>query len=214
MDRAEQLTRFLFGEEGFQGNHDDYYDPRNSYLNDVLQRRTGIPIALGVVLLEVGRRLGLPLEGVGFPGNFLVRVRDGRQDRLLDPFRGGRALDREECQLLLERALGPRVALEGRFLAPLGARGILARMLRNLKVIFLSQSDAGHAGTVLDALLLLEPASWADRRDRGKLRHTQGDLLGAAADLEAYVLQRGKAEDIDEVRGLLQQVRRRQAMVN
>ncbi len=213
-DRVEQLTRFLFGEEGFQGNHDDYYDPRNSYLNDVLQRRTGLPIALGVVLLEVGRRLELPLEGVGFPGNFLVRLHDGRQDYFLDPFRGGRVLDREECQSLLERALGPTVLLEGRFLAPVGPRSILARMLRNLKVIFLSKNDTGRAGDVLDALLLLDPASWIDRRDRGKLRHSQGDLMGAAADLEAYVLNHSHAEDVDDVRSLLQQVRRHQALVN
>ncbi len=213
-DRVEQLTRFLFGEEGFQGNHDDYYDPRNSYLNDVLQRRSGIPIALGVVLLEMGRRLELPLEGVSFPGNFLVRLREGRQDCFLDPFRGGRVLDREECQSLLERALGPQVALEGRFLAPVGPRSILTRMLRNLKVIFLSKSDTGRAGNVLDALLLLDPASWMDRRDRGKLRHSQGDLMGAAADLEAYLLNRSQAEDADDVRSLLLQVRRRQAMVN
>ena len=213
-DRVEQLTRFLFGEEGFQGNYDDYYDPRNSYLNDVLQRRTGLPIALGVVLLEVGRRLELPLEGVGFPGNFLVRLRDGRQDSFLDPFRGGRVLDRQECQLLLERALGPQVVLEGRFLEPMGPRSILVRMLRNLKVIFLSKNDTGRAGDVLDALLLLDPASWIDRRDRGKLRHSQGDLMGAAADLEAYVLNHSQAEDVDDVRSLLQQVRRHQALVN
>jgi len=115
---------------------------------------------------------------------------------------------------LLERALGPRVALEGRFLAPLGPRGILARMLRNLKVILLSRNDVARAGTALDAMLLLEPTSWMDRRDRGKLRHGQGDLLGASEDFEAYLLHQGQAEDADDICSLLQQVRRRQALVN
>ena len=214
MDRVKQLTRFLFSEEGFRGNHDDYYDPRNSYLNEVIRRRIGIPIALGVVLLEVGRRLDLPLEGVAFPGNFLVRVRDGRQEHLLDPFRAGRVVNRESCQLLLERALGPRIALEARFLAPLGTRAILARMLRNLKVIFLSKNETTCAATVLDALLLLEPASGMDRRDRGKLRQSQGDLMGAAADFEAYLLSHHQAGDADDVRELLTKVRRHQALVN
>jgi regulator of sirC expression with transglutaminase-like and TPR domain len=213
-ERVDQLITFLFREEGFHGNQDDYYNPRNSYLNDVLERRVGIPILLGVVLLEVARRLEIPLQGVGFPGNFLVRARDGRQDRFLDPFRGGRVLGPEDCQSLLERALGPGVMLEGRFLEPVGPRAILARMLRNLKVIFASRHDGAHSLNVLDALLLLEPGNWTERRDRGKIRQDRGDLMGAAADLEGYLLHGHPDTDADEVRGLLQQVRRRLAMVN
>src|SRR5213080_5101258 len=133
---AAELAGYLFGECGFRGNQEEYYDPRNSYLNDVLERRTGIPITLAVVLIETGARLGLSITGVGFPGHFLVRVEGDAGSVVLDPFFGGRVLDVGELLARYRAFLGPRgdgvTSLPSDVLAATDAPAILARMLRNL----------------------------------------------------------------------------------
>lgn len=131
-DRLGGLRRILFTELGFRGNLDDYYDPRNSFLDEVLERRTGIPITLSVVVLEIGRRLDLDVHGVGFPGHFLVRA-DGQ---LLDPFAGARAVTEGELELKLRAMFGPEAQLTSSMLAPTGKRDILVRMLNNLRGIY------------------------------------------------------------------------------
>ena len=208
------LCRSLFSEEGFQGDRDQYYDPRNSYLNDVLDRRVGIPITLSVVFLEVARRLGIPAEGVAFPGHFLIRAHLEGQQWLLDPFRRGALVTPEDCRSLAEQALGADASVLPRFLEPVGPHAILARMLRNLKGIFRARQDDARGEAVMERLVLLEPENWPERRDRGKLRLARNKLLGAAGDLEAYLNHAGDAEDTDEVLGLLVQLRSRQAMSN
>jgi len=197
-----ELTRHLFEECGFHGNEDEYYDPRNSYLNDVLERRRGIPITLSVVLIEVGARLGLPLEGVGFPGHFLVRVAQTRPPLLLDPFFGGRPLDDAELLARYRGALGapeapavPRTALE-----TTGTAGILTRMLRNLVRIHLGRKDDQQALQAVDLLLVLVPASAAERRVRGLLYENLECFGAALDDFRAYVELAPDAPDAADVR--------------
>jgi regulator of sirC expression with transglutaminase-like and TPR domain len=134
------LRRHLFGELGFVGNRTNYYDPRNSYLNDVLERRQGIPITLAVVCLAVGRRLGVPLAGVGMPGLFLLRDQVD-QGVFVDPFAGGRLLDRDGCRRAFHAAHGPDAPFDEAFLDPVGPRAILARMLANLRAVYAALAD-------------------------------------------------------------------------
>jgi regulator of sirC expression with transglutaminase-like and TPR domain len=144
----EALRQYLFGELGFRGNDERYGDPRNSYLNDVLDRRLGIPITLSVVMIEVGRRVGVPLAGVGLPGHFLVR-HEGSPPQLIDPFNGGHSLSVADCEGLVRHLYGDRIAFTPALLAPVDSRTILARMLNNLRQIFQRKSDAASAAWVL-----------------------------------------------------------------
>jgi regulator of sirC expression with transglutaminase-like and TPR domain len=208
------LTRSLFEVEGFRGNEPDYYDPRNSFLNDVVMRRLGIPITLSVVLLEVARRLEWPVRGVSFPGHFLVRAEVEDRTLILDPYSGGRILDEVACQEHLDRVFGAPVALDRRFLEPVGSREIATRMLNNLKGIFLTRRDLPRALAVVERLLLLRPDEMGERRDRGKLRYSLGDFHGAAADLERYLESASRPKDQPEVTRILRAIRKRQASVN
>jgi len=184
---VEAMNAYLFEEEGFHGNLDDYYDPRNSFLNDVIDRRTGIPITLSVVYLEVARRAGLEVFGVGLPGHFLVRAEDSGRMVLVDPFHGGAILSEEDCQKRLDRVFDGRVRLEPGMLAPCARKAILARLLRNLKAIYVKADDYRRGLRTMDLLLALDPGSAEDRRDRGLL-HAAFDCYSlAAADLEAYL---------------------------
>lgn len=137
-DDLDGLTRFLFVDQGFAGDRVDYHDPRNSFLNDVVRRRLGMPITLAVVAIEVGRRVGVPVVGVGMPGHFLLRY----GAVLLDPFEGGRRLDASDCEALLRRVAGPEAQLDAAHLAPVGPRSILARILANLRSSYVARGDA------------------------------------------------------------------------
>jgi regulator of sirC expression with transglutaminase-like and TPR domain len=180
------LSGYLFDEVGFRGNQDDYYDPRNSFLNEVLARRLGIPITLSLVYIEVGKRLGVPLVGVGMPGHFLVRHRDVR-DLFVDPFYGGILLSEEECAQRMWQATQSAIPWDSRSLAPIGNRQLIARMLRNLKIIYLRQQDYRRALGIINLLLALEPRNLDERRDRGLVRYRLGDHAQALEDLRAYL---------------------------
>ena len=163
---VERLNAFLFEDEGFRGNAEDYYDPRNSYLNDVLDRRIGIPITLSVVYMEVGRRLGVPIEGVGLPGHFIVRL-SGRDELFIDPFNRGDILDREDCVEKVRRLFGQPVDDTPDLLAVASKPQILTRILNNLKSIYLRQEHFAKALPVVDKILLLDPENPQEMRDRG-----------------------------------------------
>jgi regulator of sirC expression with transglutaminase-like and TPR domain len=161
-EAARALARTLFVELGFRGNTEDYYDPRNSFLADVLERKVGIPITLSVLYVEVARRLGLAAAGVGFPGHFLVRV-DGTREPLserliLDPFGGGAVLDRAGLAALLARASGPDARLEDVSLAPTPKRAILVRMLNNLAGIYGRTGDTFRSLEVYERIAVLDPS--------------------------------------------------------
>lgn len=195
-----ELTRVLFQEEGLRGNDAAYYDPRNSFLNDVLDRKLGIPISLGVVLLEVGRRLGLPLEGVGFPGHFLVRYRGEAFSLLVDPFDKGRVRFEDQAQELLDRVYGGTVRLKPEFMHALGRREILERMLRNLKGIYLNAKEDFRALGVIDLLLALRPDARQEVRDRGIMLARIGRYEEAIQQLEQYLDFAPAATDAPRVR--------------
>ena len=204
----EQLCRVLFEEEAFRGNADAYYDPRNSFLNDVLDRRLGIPITLGIVMLEVGWRAGLPLSGINFPGHFLVRY-EGEVARLLvDPFDRGRVRWEDEAQGLLDRVYGGMVRLKDEFLAPASRIDILARVLTNLKGIYLNARDDDRALSAIDRILLLRPAATVELRDRGLLLARAGRRDEAVAVLERYLDHSPAAADADRVRSLIDDLSR------
>ncbi len=200
--RVAALNHHLFAELRFAGNTDAYYDPRNSYLNEVLARRTGIPITLSVVYLEVGRRVGLALEGVPFPGHFLVRLRLRRGALLLDPFAGGEPRSETELRTRLARVLpagtAGRVDL-GQYLEPATPREIVARVLRNLKGIYLKATDLTPALAVMHRLLLVVPEAAEELRDRGLVYAGLECFRPAAADLENYLRRRPDAADASEM---------------
>jgi len=204
------LNALLFGEEGFRGNTAAYYDPRNSYLNEVLDRRLGIPITLSVVYVAVGRQAGLPLVGVGLPAHFLVAY-EGPSRLLVDPFNCGRVVGLEECQELLRQAFGSAMVLEPRHLEATPERQILARLITNLKVAYQRSGDLARALRASEQLSLVLPTA-AELRDRGLLRYQMADLAGAAAELSQYLEFEPAAPDADAVRqhiALIQQLRER-----
>jgi regulator of sirC expression with transglutaminase-like and TPR domain len=203
------LDRQLFDIEGFTGNADDYYDPRNSYLNDVLERRTGIPITLSVVYLEVGWRLGLPLKPVGFPGHFLVGLAGSRPCLLVDPYHGGRRPGEAALLQMLSRVVGARsaAALLPRALTPVPRREVIARMLRNLKSIHVDAGDWARALRVTDRLATLLPDVPAELRDRARLYERLEAHRAAYDDYRRYLARAPRAEDADAVRARLEALR-------
>jgi regulator of sirC expression with transglutaminase-like and TPR domain len=204
------LNGLLFDEEGFRGNVEDYYDPRNSFLNDVLDRRTGIPITLSTLYIEVGRRAGLQMAGVGLPGHFIVRV----GETLVDPFHGGAVLSEDECQKRLDRIYGGRLRLDGTMLAACERKTILARTLRNLKAIYTKAEDYLRALNVVELLLRVDPDSLEDLRDRGMLHAALDCYALAASELEDYLARSGPAAGNEPVRQKAAELRARAARVH
>lgn len=181
------LNAYLFDTQGFYGNQEDYYDPRNSFLNDVLDRKTGIPITLSVLYLELGRQVGLPIMGVGLPGHFIVQYAAQPEQFWIDPFHRGQVLTREACLARLQDVYGPTLAWYDTYLQPVSDHDILRRMLHNLKAIYLQQNDHGRALSVVERLLLLTPGMPTEVRDRGLLHAQLGHLEAALDDLQHYL---------------------------
>jgi regulator of sirC expression with transglutaminase-like and TPR domain len=212
--RVEALNRYLFDELGFAGNEADYYDPRNSMLHQVLGRHTGIPITLSVVYIEVGRRAGLSVEGLGLPGHFIVRAREGEGEGVLvDPF-NGRQTDREECQARLDLIYEGKLTLEETHLRPVGARSILVRMLGNLKAVYARAHLFRRALAAVERILLLAPHDLEERRDRGMLLAQLERFPEAIAETQAYLNLAPDAPDADAVREQLNKMQMKQAMRN
>jgi regulator of sirC expression with transglutaminase-like and TPR domain len=211
---VEIVATFLHGELGFTGNPDAYYDPRNSYLNEVLDRRLGIPISLAALYLEIGRRVGLPFEGVGMPGHFLVRYRHPETPVLVDPFAGGAIVDEAECEARLRGLYGPEVQLRASMLAPVDTRTIVFRMLNNLKGIYASQGEWPRVVRTIDLMLVTQPGASSEYRDRGAAHLRTGDLRRARADFEHYLLNAAEIADAASVREQLALVDRLEAMRN
>ena len=207
-ERIVALNQFLFGDLGFVGNTREYYDPRNSYLNDVIDRRTGIPITLAILYMELGRRIGLPLAGVSFPGHFLVRLKLRGGMLVLDPFSGGAPLAEAELRERLRRVI-PEGATDDvpvgelpldQFLEPASNRQILARVLRNLKGIYRETDKPERMLDVLNRMLVLAPEASGELRDRGMVYQKLECFRAALQDLTQYVEREPDAPDHDEVR--------------
>jgi regulator of sirC expression with transglutaminase-like and TPR domain len=217
-EAVRAVATYLFRRRGFHGNEEDYYDPRNSFLNDVLVRRTGIPITLAVVLMETSARLGVRLAGVGFPGHFLVRAPGAHGTVLLDPFAGGRPVTERELLARLRMLDGPEAPalteVPPEAVEPTGTRGMLARMLRNLLRIYLERDDAGRALDTVDLLSVLVPASPELLRIRGTL-YERLDCFGAALhDLQGYLDLAPDAPDAADVRARLSRLARAAATLH
>jgi regulator of sirC expression with transglutaminase-like and TPR domain len=199
---ANTLSEYLFDELGFGGNREDYYDPRNSYLNEVLRRRVGIPITLSLLYIEVGKRAGLPFVGVGMPGHFLVRHRDVT-DLFVDPFHGGILLSKTECRERLRQVTGPDAPWDDGYLAPVGNRDYLARMVRNLKGAYARTSDFERALRMTEWLMAFDPSAAAEVRDRGLMLYRLGRPGDALHDLRSYLDRAPGARDAGPVRRLV-----------
>ena len=214
--RASDLATYLFEERGFHGNRDDYYDPRNSFLNEVLTRRTGIPITLAIVWLEVGARVGVPLEGVGFPGHFLVRVVGSQNPELRDPFFGGRAIRHDELQERLRAFYaaggGPAGANVQRTLPQAlqttGRRGMLTRVLGNLLAIYREREDHARALATVELMLVLAPDAAEYLRIRGLLYEQTECYTSALADFRRYLALAPSSPQSAEVRQHLEHLQR------
>lgn len=181
------LNRLLFEEESLSGNEHDYDNPRNSFLNDVLDRRTGIPITLSLIYVEIGRRRGLPLDGVGLPGHFLAKYSMGRSDIFLDPFHRGEIVTLKDCAALLKKHFGPDAEIRPEYLVPSSPRQTLARMLNNLKGTYFRRHDYERVLTLVEMSLALDPASYQDVHDRGTVLLLLRRYREAAEDLRAYL---------------------------
>ncbi len=199
----QEMSRVLFEEEGFRGNAEAYYDPRNSFLNDVLDRRLGIPLTLSLVFLEVGWRLGLPLVGVNFPGHFLVRYEGVALRLLVDPFQRGEIRFEDQAQELLDRVYGGAVTLQSDYLRSAGKKEILVRLLSNLKGIYLNARDDARALSAVERIILIRPSAMDEVRDRGMLLARTGRVDEAITDLERYLDHAPSAADAQRVKLLI-----------
>lgn len=204
---ANALSRFLFDDLGFSGNQQDYYDPRNSYVNEVLKRRLGIPITLSLVYMEVGRRIGVPMVGVGLPGHFLMRHAE-EPGLFVDAFHGGLLLSREECVQRFRDLTHPDEPWSDQYLAPIGKRDMLTRMLRNLKVAHLRRKDNERALFTATMLIRLRPDLAEERRDRGVVQSRLGRYEEAIEDLRGYLDQAPASADAEAVRELVDHLKR------
>jgi regulator of sirC expression with transglutaminase-like and TPR domain len=207
------INERLFKELGFHGNVTDYGEARNSYLNEVLERRTGIPITLACVYLEVANRVGLPLVPVGFPGHFLVKHSGPPLELVLDPFTRGRQMQEKELQATLDGFYQGRVRLDRSMLRPATHSETLYRMLNNLKILHTKAQEAAYALAVVDMMLVLQPESPVDVRDRGFALHALGNYSEAAGELRRYLSLAPGAPDSAQVRGVLDAVERMAEML-
>ena len=215
-ERIAALNQYLFRDLGFAPNTENYYDPRNSFLHDVLERRLGIPITLSVVYLEVGRRIGLPLQGVSFPGHFLVKCQVDEGMVVLDPYSGGLSLGLADLQKRLREVQGGEVsrAIVSGLLVAAGKKDILLRMLRNLKAIYLQEQELDKALTVMDAIIATAPGQAPEWRDRGIVHQELECFRAALDDFQHYILQAPDGEDVVEIRRRMIGLREQAARLN
>jgi regulator of sirC expression with transglutaminase-like and TPR domain len=202
----QTINRYLFEDLKFQGNTEEYYDPGNSYLNQVIERRTGIPITLSLVYLELANRINFPMVGVNMPGHFLIRPAVAEMEIFVDPFHNGEVLFTEDCQQRLSQIFNRPVELRPEFSAAINPRQFLARLLGNLKIIYLSRSEIKKALAAIDRILLLLPDSSIDHRDRGILYYQAGQWAEARHELETYLAQMPTAEDAATIQALLRRI--------
>ncbi len=204
-DRAREVGRYLFDELGFRGNAGDYYNPDNSYFNRVLETRTGIPISLSLLFIEVGRRAGIRLQGVGMPGHFLVGLEGG--DVFFDPFNGGERLSVDDCRRLAERLFGSRMTWDDRYLEPCTKYEFLFRILNNLKVVYERTDAPEKAVGVIQRMLMVRPDAATLYQDLAALQRHLQQYRAAIASLESYLKERPAAPDAPQVKAWIDQLR-------
>lgn len=204
----ECLNEVLFAQEALRGNADDYYDPRNSYLNEVLDRKQGIPILISIIYIEVARRIDFQVQGVGFPGHFIVKCAANEREIIIDPFNNGRVLTVEDCQELLDRVYGGSVPMQPAYLSPMEKKSIVTRMLFNLKGIYYQREEYNKALSIVDRILMLNPGILSEIRDRGLLYMQTSLFSKALADLEYYLTHADSPEDVAYIEAHIKTLRR------
>jgi regulator of sirC expression with transglutaminase-like and TPR domain len=202
----QAINQYLYDDLNFTGNKDDYYDPRNSYLNDVIERRTGIPITLALLYLEIAKRVDFPMVGIGMPGHFLIRPDFPDAAIYVDAFNSGEILFEQDCQERLSELYQQPVQMKASFLEAVNNRRFLSRMLMNLKLIYLNRNELSKALAVVERLLLLFPGTPMELRDRGLLYYQIGEWMLAYQDLETYLVRVPGAEDAIAIRKLIEQI--------
>ncbi|MEE9172362.1 MAG: transglutaminase-like domain-containing protein [candidate division NC10 bacterium] len=210
----EELNRYLFDEEGFRGNSEDYDDPKNSFLNEVIDRRKGIPITLSILYMEIAWRLDLHLVGVGLPGHFIIKYQSGDREILIDPFHRGALLSEEDCQRTLDQIYKGKMAFHRGLLTSTPKRSILARMLNNLKGSYLRRKNFPGALRVVQRLLIIHPDSPTEVRDRGLIYGEMKQIPLAIADLRHYLDAVEEADDREAITEHLRHLQMRQAAHN
>ncbi len=207
LDALQALNRFLYEEQGLAGNDEDFYDPRNNYINQVMERRLGIPITLGLLQIDLASRLGLGIEGIAFPGHFLIRMPVQGGLMVLDPFQRGRSLDVGELRQRAQPHMAPDQDLGDqqlfKLLDPASHRSILTRMLRNLRSVYLEKDDLERALRCADRLLTIDPSQAMEYRERARLYHALEYFPGVVRDLDRYLAMAPDADDAGMARNAL-----------
>jgi len=205
---VQTINQYLYEDLGFTGNTENYYDPGNSFLSKVLDRRMGIPITLALVYLEIAKRIDFPMVGVGMPGHFLTRPDFENSEIFVDAFNQGEILFPQDCEARLAQIYGENVAIQSSFLAPVHPRRFLVRMLTNLKVIYINQQRLSKAFWAVDRILLVIPNLPLELRDRGLLQFQLGEWQAALVDLEKYLKLVPQAEDAEIIKQLVRELRK------
>ena len=207
----QTLNTYLFEDLGFSGNQENYYDPRNSYLNEVIDRRLGIPITLSLIYLAVAERIDFPMVGVGMPGHFLIRPTIDEMEVFVDPFHGGAILFEDDCKNRFQQLYGPQAQWHPDFLSAVPPKSFLLRLLTNLKFIYIEQQRFKQAISILDRLLLLCPDNAYEYRDRGLIYYHLKNYTTAKQDLQQYLKATTNSIDAAKIRALLAQIDREAA---
>lgn len=212
--QAKALAETLFDRLGFQGNQQNYTDPRNSYLNEVLDRRLGIPISLSVIYISIANRLDIPAAGIGLPGHFIVKVPAENGPGFIDPFHSGRQLTLDDCVRLVEQTVGYSGPLQDEWLEPVPAQAILTRMLNNLRGIYLQEQTWHLAQATVEHLQILQPDLIELQRDLGVIHHRSGSLRQAAYHYERYLQAAPDAPDAESIQIYMNAAVQRMARLN
>jgi len=203
----QSINQYLYDELGFRGNTVEYYDPRNSFLNEVIERRVGIPITLALVYLEIAKRIDFPMVGIGMPGHFLIRPAVAEMEIFVDAFNRGEVMFPDDCQERLMQVYGQPVTMQPEFLLAVSNRQFLARILSNLKLTYLNGRQLEKALAAVERILLLFPDRVTEVRDRGLIYYQIGRWVAAVNDFETYLTQVPDAQDAPVIRRLLNQLK-------
>ena len=204
---VQEINQYLFAEQGFRGNDSDYYDPRNSFITDVLERRLGIPLSLSLVYMVICDRLGFPMDGISFPAHFIIRPRHPDLEIFIDPYNKGEILFPEDCAAKLTQLYGYEIPLQPEYLEPVSIRRILDRLLTNLKLIYLRRREPDKALAAIERSLMLNPDVPTQWRDRGLICYQLDRYTEARIDLENYLQSVPYAEDGRVILQLIEEIK-------
>ena len=214
IDIITRINLILFDEEKFRGNRDDYYDPDNSFLNRVLDRKTGIPITLCLIYIEVAGRLGLDVRGIGLPGHFIAALYHESGKIYIDPFNGGEIRTKDDCLEIVRTYTSKAAAPDLHWLLPIGKKEFLARMLRNLKFIYARQENDVMLFRMLYWILILQPDATAELGARAMLYEAMGNPARAVEDWKRYLANIGDHESVTEILARIDKLKKQPSRIH